>query len=215
MDVKLIIGRRSFGCAQGASVCLIETVDWINIVGDVDNGKEVIDLIDKGISADIVLLQLGLYESCRTELINSLKSNSPNTKVIISSNFDKMQDAIDAYSTGVWGLLKKTIGLQELLFALHQVQNGNRYVCSALSVALLEAEIVKRGNYSKLTIELTDREAEVLTLISHGLTNEEMAEELFLSKRTIEGHRGSLIDKTSTRNTAALINFAVKNGLIS
>src|SRR5690606_4644350 len=117
---------------------------------------------------------------------------------------------------GASGYLLKNISSDELIFAIKHVSSGNQYLCSELSIKLLE-RVTKSSALTPIidsNIEFSSREVEVLNLIAEGLTNLEMSEKLFLSKRTIEGHRQSLIEKTGSRNTAALIRFAVLNGFV-
>ncbi|RZL12160.1 MAG: response regulator transcription factor, partial [Pedobacter sp.] len=92
-----------------------------------------------------------------------------------------------------------------------------KYVCSEI-VSKMIATLLENKHFQidteKSEIEFSSRELEILILIAEGYTNLEMAEKLFISKRTVEGHRQALIDKTNSKNTAALIRFAVLRGLI-
>jgi len=104
-----------------------------------------------------------------------------------------------------------------LIFSLKHIETGKKYVCAELSVNMLQ-KLINNGalvhEHVTNDLEFSSREIEVLQLIAEGLTNLEMADKLFISKRTVEGHRQSLLDKTESRNTAKLIRFAATNGLL-
>jgi len=94
---------------------------------------------------------------------------------------------------------------------------NERYLCNELALRLLDKLLrmpVNKFDVHVKDIEISKREVEILSLVSEGFTNQEIADKLFTSKRTIEGHRQDLIAKTGTRNTAALIRYAVLNSII-
>ncbi|GAA0841334.1 hypothetical protein GCM10009525_54810 [Streptosporangium amethystogenes subsp. fukuiense] len=107
---------------------------------------------------------------------------------------------------------------EEMLFCINHVAKGGRYLCEELTMKLVDKlihqEDARAFRMDPTELLLTTREMEVLTLLADGLTNLEISEKLFLSKRTVEGHRQSLIDKTKSKNTPALIKFAIQNGLL-
>ena len=121
---------------------------------------------------------------------------------------------IHAFNAGISGYLLKNISAEELLFALSHIhQNDSQYICADLAILMLKQahNSIKADHTS---IDFSRREAEVLALIAQGYTNKEIADKLFTSRRTIEGHRQAMINKTKVRNSAELIRFAVKHGLI-
>jgi len=137
--------------------------------------------------------------------------------LIILSMLDNEKYVAQAFSEGACGYLLKNVSSDELIFAIKHVSAGGKYLCSELSIRMLERLVnssLSSPSVFEDVIDLSSREIEVLNLIAQGLTNHEMSEKLFLSKRTIEGHRQSLIEKTGSRNTAALIRYAVINGIV-
>jgi DNA-binding NarL/FixJ family response regulator len=189
----------------------------IQVVGEAANGLEVLNLIQEGLKADIVLTDINMPEMNGIALIKPLKAMQEELKVIILSMVDTNKSIEQAFNAGASGYLLKTVSPDELIFAIKKVNQGQRYLCSALTLKLLERSMettYAENNNVELQIELSSREKEVLNLISEGLTNNEISEKLFLSKRTIEGHRQSLIEKTGCRNTASLIKFSILNGIL-
>jgi len=139
-------------------------------------------------------------------------------QVIILSMLDDERYVMQAFRAGASGYLLKNITADELTFAIRHVHLDGRYICSELSLRFLDRLIAqpnRRQHEAETGIEFSTRDIEVLTLIANGLTNQEIADKLFTSKRTVEGYRQTLIEKTGARNTAALIRYALKNGLIN
>ena len=196
---------------------LLETDSAINILGEAVNGREVLDFIRSGQKVDVVLADINMPELDGITLTSELKILSPKTKVVILSMHDTEKYVIEAFTAGASGYLLKNVSADELIFSLKHTNAGGKYLCSELSMSMMN-RVINDGNSPVSTvpsnIEFSAREIEVLNLIAEGLTNMEMSEKLFISKRTIEGHRQSLIDKTGSRNTATLIRYAVQNGLI-
>jgi DNA-binding NarL/FixJ family response regulator len=151
------------------------------------------------------------------QLLTEVKSKYPDIKVIMLSMHDHEKYVMEAFKHGGDGYLLKNIGADELIFAVKFVHQGRKYLCSELTMSLME-NLLKSKQYLMAMpdseIDFSLRELEILQLIAEGLTNLEMSEKLFLSKRTIEGHRQSLLDKTGSKNSAALIRYGVLHGLI-
>ena len=197
---------------------LLEADKEIRIVGEAINGREVLDMIAAGIKADIVMADINMPELDGISLIRELKINSPETRIVMLSMLDNEKYVSQAFSEGASGYLLKNVSSDELVFSLKHVHGGGKYLCSELSIRLLDKLIQSSAaplsQKNDPQINFSMREIEILHLIAEGLTNNEMSDKLFISKRTIEGHRQSLIEKTGSKNTAALIRFAVLSGII-
>lgn len=196
---------------------LLESEGGIKVVGEATNGQKVFDIIAKEDHIDLVLADINMPVMDGIELIKNLKANYPKIRLVILSMLDNEKYVAQAFSEGACGYLLKSVSADELIFAIKHVSGGGRYLCSELSIKMLERLIhspLSTKTVFEDAIDFSSREIEVLNLIAEGLTNHEMSEKLFLSKRTIEGHRQSLIEKTGSRNTAALIRYAVLNGLV-
>ncbi|MGY3052573.1 DNA-binding NarL/FixJ family response regulator [Pedobacter sp. UYEF25] len=196
---------------------LLQSQFGVQVIGDAANGKELIDMIGNGLIPDMVLTDLNMPEMDGISLIKELKLRWPDIKIMVLSMLDNEKYVAQAFSEGCLGYLLKNVGPEEMMFAIKTVESGTKYLCNELSEKLIEKLIEDLNFLSDQTykhVELTSREIEVLYLIAEGYTNNEMADKLFLSKRTIEGHRQTLIDKTGSKNTASLINFAVMNGFL-
>lgn len=197
---------------------LLEKEKDLKIVGEALNGQEVIDLINQGVIPDIILADFNMPVMTGIEMSDKLPSAAKNAKIIILSMLDHEQYVIQAFQSGVSGYLLKNIGADELIFAVRHIHIDGRYICSELALRFLDRLIAQpdRSQHEAQTgIEFSTRDIEVLMLIADGLTNQEIADRLYTSKRTAEGYRQALIEKTGVRNTAALIRYAIQSGLIS
>lgn len=194
---------------------LLEADKEISIAGEATNGLEVLEIIDSGIKVDIVLADINMPEMDGIALIKELKLKSPATQIVMLSMLDNDKYISQAFSEGASGYLLKSVSADELIFSLKHVNAGGQYLCAELAMRLLNKSI-STGPLNRINdnVEYSMREIEILDLIAEGLTNNEMSAKLFISKRTIEGHRQSLIEKTGAKNTAALIKYAVLSGII-
>lgn len=194
---------------------LLESQPDISIVAEASNGQQVLDLINGGHEVDIVLADLNMPQLDGLGLLARLKETTHTSKLIILTMLDSDKYVSLAFSAGACGYLLKNLGEDELVFAIKAVHAGNRYICTELALRMLDERLKKAQSEKERTdIDFSSREIEVLSLIAEGYTNREMGEKLFLSKRTIEGHRQALLDKTNTKNTAMLIRFAYLNNYI-
>jgi DNA-binding NarL/FixJ family response regulator len=194
---------------------LLEADKEISISGEATNGREVLDIMSEGLKVDIVLADINMPEMDGISLIKQLKLKSPDTQVVMLSMLDNEKYVSQAFSEGASGYLLKNVSSDELIFALKHVHAGGKYLCAELAMRLLNKVIhTVPLNKDGADIEYSMREIEILDLIAEGLTNNQMSAKLFISKRTIEGHRQSLIEKTGVKNTASLIRFAVLRGII-
>lgn len=196
---------------------LLETESSIHVVGEMVNGLKVIEYFDNGGSADIVLADINMPELDGISMAKELKAKYPEVKVVMLSMHDNEKYISQAFIEGAVGYLLKNISAEELVFSLKHIDTGKKYICAELAVNMLN-KLISNGILEQdatfSEADFSSREIEVLHLIAEGLTNLEMADKLFISKRTVEGHRQSLLDKTGSRNTAKLIRYAATNGLL-
>lgn len=195
---------------------LLETHEGFNVIGEAHNGLEAIELLKNGNKPDVILADINMPDMDGIELIKAVKEFDPKIQVVMLSMLDNEKYMIQSFSEGASGYLLKTVTPEELIFSLRQVVSGERYISSDLSFGLLERSSKRPPALpaEPINLNLNSRELEILKLIGEGLTNSEMGEKLFISRRTVEGHRQNLMDKTGCKNTATLIKYAVLKRLI-
>jgi two-component system response regulator NreC len=212
--INIIIAEDHHIVRKGIRLLLSED-PGLQIVAEASNGKEVLEALDKHPEVEIVLADLNMPVMDGSALLRELKAKYPAIKLIILSMVEEHNTIAVLINGGVSGYLFKNSDAAELAFAIRYVSDGSRYICSDLGLSLLETlqqhnEKIRPQDKS----EYSDRELEILELIAEGLTNTEIAEKIFVSKRTVEGHRQSLLEKTGSRNTAMLIRNATLRKLI-
>lgn len=215
--IKIILVEDHLVVRNGIKL-LLDSSGEIEIINEAKDGSELLDLLNKGIQPDIVITDIDMPLMDGFEVTTYLSEKHPEIHVILLSMLNTADQVIDAFKRGAKGYLVKNVSYNELIFAVKHVANGGRYVCQELSMLMIDLlSNSTPPTYKKetdLNLDLSEREVEVLQLISEGFTNMEIADKLFLSKRTVEGHRQSLINKVKVKNSAELIKFAVQHHMV-
>lgn len=201
---------------RGGIKAILEKEKTFQITGEANTGVEVLQLLDN-VVADIVLVDMNMPVMGGIELTERLKQDHPAIRVIILSALDTEKYVIKAFKSGACGYLLKNVSPAELIFAICHTYEFGQYICAELSKRFLNRLLTIPDpvtNENVQNIEFSSIDVEILTLLSEGFTNQEVADKLFTSKRTVENHRQQLIDKTGSRNTIALVRFAMLNGII-
>ncbi|TCD08336.1 response regulator transcription factor [Pedobacter frigidisoli] len=196
---------------------LLESTNHYKVISDAGNGQEVITAIENGIQIDLIISDITMPVMDGITMLRTLREKQCRIPVLIMSMLDDQAHLYQAISAGASGFLTKSVDSNELFFAVSKLLAGERYVCSFLALKIID-QVVETENSQLFKVnmpEFSTREVEILQLIGQGLTNAEMADKLFISRRTVEGHRQSLIDKTGARNTAVLMRFAYTKGIIN
>jgi len=193
------------------SLIMIENL--ATVIGEASNGVEFLELLSH-LKPDLVLMDIDMPHMNGMEATKKAIEMMPDLKVIAFTMFGEEEYYYKMIDLGVKGFILKSSGIQELEKAIHEVMTGESY----FSNELLRKIINNFGrNTAKKSVEanqLTARELEVLMHICQGLNNDQVAEKLFISTKTVKSHRSNLLEKTNCKNTPALILFALKNKLI-
>jgi len=199
---------------------LLVKYPYFNVIGEAADGIEALNMISQGDhQIDLVLVDINMPNMGGLELCRKVNEAFPSVKVLILSMLDHEKYISQALQAGAKGYLLKSVCEEELVFAIRQVIYNSFYICSELSYhllgkMLLGTKIIAKSQ-STSKVEFSSREIEILALIAEGYTNLEIADKLFTSKRTVEGHRLQMINKTGVKNTAALIKYCLVNGVLS
>lgn len=185
------------------------------IVGEVGSGEEALLYLDEQKKPDLILSDINMNDMDGISLVRLIKKINPEMKIGLLSMLEDVTKIMEAFDAGADGYLSKNTDFKELLFGISQIAAGNKYLTASLSVRFLEEyrnflpKVMDKGSLLKC-YDITERELLVLELISEGFTNGEIADRIFLSKRTVEGHRQHLMEKTKTKNTADLVFCIIK-----
>lgn len=186
---------------------IISDSDDIEIAFEASNGQEFLKYLDN-YQPDLVLMDINMPIIDGVEATRRAIEKFPYLKVLVLSMFGE----VDYYNTmidlGVKGFILKDIDNEELLEAIRKVYRGGNYFSQELLLQLI------KNKPEDGSIQLTRREKEVLELICLGLSNQEISDKLFISQRTVERHRSSLLFKTNSKNSVSLVVHAIKNGIV-
>ena len=191
---------------------IIEASDDMKVVGEAGDGLDLLNLL-KTVTADMVILDISMPNLRGVEATREIKMTHPEVKILILSMHKKKEYLYHAFSAGANGYLLKEDSDTELFSAIKTIRDGGIYVSPYLSKELTSDFINICKGTGKLPAEpLTTREREVLKLISEGKSSKEVAELLFISVRTVQHHRASIMKKLSLKKTADLVKYAIRKG---
>lgn len=216
--VKLAIVDDHLLFRQGLSYILRRA--GYEVVLEAASGRELFDGLETQ-QPDVVLLDLHMQEMDGKEVSRRLLAHHPHLKIIILSMDYSPDFILDLMKLGVHGYLPKDIDQRILAEAIEQVQASGYYINATVAQVMRDglqgkqkATVHKMANEHLMT-SLTEREKEVLALLCKGYSSSKIAEMLFISFRTVEGHRKHLLEKTGTSNAVGLAVFALKHQLIA
>lgn len=192
---------------------VVNRLKYANVIGEASNGKEFIEL-QKEKNADLVLLDLQMPIMNGIEASEIAIKEFPDLKIVILTMFDDEEYIDKMMNIGVHGFLLKNITKELLDQALQSIAAGNTYYSPELW-SYFGKKFSKQKKDEVDLVHFTKREKEILQLICDGLSNREIAEELFISERTVIGHKSNLLSKTNCKSTISLLSFAIKNKLVS
>ena len=213
--IKLVIADDHNLFRKGMTAMLNQIGDF-ELIGEAANGKELLDLLAR-VTPDIALLDLQMPVMDGVETTEHIQSQFPHVKVIIVSMHEEDRFIIHLLEKGVNGYLLKDSEPGEVENAIRRVMSDGFYYSDFVSKALHRKVITRATPPAPLfnsKVQISPREMEVLQLLCEGLSTLEISEKLFVSPRTVEGHRLRLLEKTGTKNTAGLVAYAFKNHLL-
>lgn len=191
---------------------LLNTLPDYEVTGEASNGKEFLALIENH-HYDIIFLDIEMPEMNGIEAAKIATTLKPDLKIITLSMYGDEEYYDQMLEAGAKGFLLKNTDLQEVKTAIDTVMAGGTYFSQELMQSLLR-NYKSLKSHKETVDDLSDREIEILQLICSGLSNQEIADQLFISKRTVEKHRANILEKTASKNTAGLVMYAIRNQLI-
>ncbi|NOQ23850.1 MAG: response regulator [Bacteroidales bacterium] len=193
---------------------VLTQIDDFYIIDEAETGVEFLKILDKHVP-DIVLMDISMPEMDGIEATEKALAKYPELKIITLSSYSDHIYYYKMIKAGVQGFVLKTSGKKDLENAIKAVYKGENYFPQDILKNLL-FKISTQGinSLSSNEIRISKRETQVLQLICQGNTNNEIADNLCISPKTVDNHRTNLLSKTSTKNSAHLVMFAIKHHLI-
>ncbi len=193
---------------------LLKNIEYISIVGKASSGEEAINLVNE-LNPDVLLMDILMGGMSGIEATRWIKEQSPDVKIILLSSEISEDYVKMAVQAGVDGYLPKDVNRKTLLEAIEKVSSGEKFFAQSVTNIILDA--FYKGEHTKKpkqSNELSKRENEVLRHVALGKTNAEVADELFISIKTVETHKTNILSKLGLRNTADLVKYAIKHNII-
>jgi len=196
---------------------LIRSVPGFTLLSEAENGKLFMEELESsGALPHIALIDMEMPVMNGVELNALLQKKYPSVKVLVLSTYNQERFIGKMIEAGACGYLTKNCEIEELITAINSTYKNGFYFNQETLAAMRNMSQYKSSdikNISNIAIELTAREKEILVLLCKELSNIVIGQKLFISPRTVEGHRNNLLSKTGCRNTAGLVIFAIKNDL--
>ena len=196
---------------KGTAMALQQMNPWLDIVAEAGSLKEAKAKVDETELLDLVLLDLNLPDGNGAELLMYLKNTRPEVKVLVISVDLNPKHIVALIDEGINGFISKDVQAEELNEAINAVMLGMGYYGKIIMTLVDEVATAADEDISKM---LTPRELEVMELCAQGMSAQEIAEKLCLSRRTIEGHKSHIFEKMGFKNIGELINYAFSHGIL-
>ena len=195
---------------------LLDGKPEVEVIGDASNGREAMATVEK-LQPDVVLMDMVMPGLNGLEATRQIRKRFPKTRVLILTGYMEDEQILAALRAGASGYVVKRSDTAELLLGIQAVHRGNTYFSSAISDGDAINQFLwqaKREDGKAGYDLLTSREREVLQLIAEGYSNQRIAQELFISVKTVEAHKAHIMSKLRANNRTDLIRYALRKGLV-
>lgn len=192
---------------------LIESESDMEVIGEASDGVEAV-LKVRSLQPDVILMDLVMPRQGGVEAIIEIKKENPDARILVLTSFAEEEKVFSAIKAGALGYLLKDTSPEQLLQAIHDVYRGESSLHPTIALKLIR-ELRQPSNLPPTNDPLTEREVEVVKLVAQGFTNQEIADTLFISERTVGNHIGSMLSKLHLANRTQVALYALREGLAS
>jgi RNA polymerase sigma factor (sigma-70 family) len=208
MPIRIVLADDHQIVRQGVRALLER--QGFEVVGEAGDGNEAVRLVTR-FKADVAVLDIAMPSLNGIDAAREIRRVSPDTRTILLTMFSEDHRLVEALRAGVSGYLLKTRAVEDLERAIQEVCRGGVYLSRGLSQDVVDAYL---NRVPLATVELTPRERQVLQLVAEGKTTKEVAHLLGVSVKTAESHRTRIMAKLDIHETAGLVRYAIRNGII-
>lgn len=192
---------------------LLEDEIGFNIAAEANNGKEAVEACEEN-DIDLVVMDISMPEMDGIEATEAIRSQFPDVKVLALTMMDEDEHIRNMIEAGASGYILKNSDRNEFIDALTTILDGKHYFSEDATHRIMMDLVKGKERKDSGVDQITDREKEVLELIVREHTNQEIADKLNISIRTVGAHRMHLLQKTGSKNTAGLVTYALRNNLV-
>jgi NarL family two-component system response regulator LiaR len=192
---------------------LIDTEPGMELVGEAADGEEAVERT-RALHPDVILMDLAMPRKDGIEAIGEIREENPDAHILVLTSFAEDEKVFAAIKAGALGYLLKDASPQELLRAVREVYQGEPSLQPAIAHKVMR-EIQRGSNLPPTEEPLTEREEEVLVLVAQGLANQDIADKLFVSERTVRAHVSNILGKLHLANRTQAALYALREGLAS
>jgi two-component system response regulator NreC len=197
---------------------LLQSYTDLVVVGEAEDGLEAVDLVKKH-QPDVVIIDLSMPRMNGIEATKVIRARFPETKVLVLTMHEGDEYIFQILKSGAGGYILKNSGKEELAAAIRAVARGEKFFSPRVSEIMVESYLKKEPGRHRQPgsddLPLTKREKEILTLVAQGFTNQEIADRLFISPRTVDTHRTNMMQKLDIHDVVTLVRFAIEHGFVS
>lgn len=194
---------------------MLQPITGIEVAAEANNGNEVIEILGKT-GIDLIIMDINMPGMDGIQATRKVKELVPGTKILALTMSNDDLNIRQMIQAGASGYIMKSAGRNELKEAISEIMEGRHYFSTEAAQSVLMDLVKGKGRSAETEcVHITNRELEILELIIKEFTNQEIAEKLFISSRTVDAHRRNLLQKTGARNTAGLVKYAFQHNIIS
>ena len=206
--IRLLIADDHLVAREGI-VYLLSGTPGVEVVGEANNGSEALNMLED-LKPDILICDISMPDFNGIELLKKLEDSGQEVKVLILSMHKDSEYIMKSFEHGALGYLPKNADEGELLKAIETIHKGERYITQEVSNVLAQSMLASK---STVKYNLTSREKEIINNLVKGLSNKQIAAELFISIRTVDTHRTNIMKKLKVKNVASLVKLALNENL--
>lgn len=215
-EIKVLLVDDHAILREGVHALLSREPD-ITVVGEAGDGQEAVELVPR-LRPDVVIMDIVMPRMNGLEATRLIKERHPGVRVLILSMYDDQEYVVQIIQAGASGYVLKRVVTEDLVRAIHEVHAGESFLYPPIAATLIGdyLRVTKGDSAGRVVGEaLTSREREVLKLIADGYSNQEIAEHLGLSRKTVDSHRANAMRKLDLHDVTEVVKYAIRTGLIT
>ena len=196
-------------------IMVLESEEGIDVVAEAEDGEEAITKAEEA-APDVVLMDVRMPRMSGIEATRAIADAVPTAKILMLTVSDEEEDLYEAVKAGATGYLLKEISIEEVANAIRAVVTGQSLISPSMASKLLSEfnNLAKQAQQKVLVPKLTDRELQVLKLVAQGMSNREVAEDLFISENTVKNHVRNILEKLHLHSRMEAVVYAVREKLL-